>query len=130
MLLGARDQRTQYRIDPGDRALHRTAHPHAEIGRDLIVAAACGVQAPGGGADDFGQPRFHGHVDVFEVPVLGHSVALVFGGDLLQAVVDRLGIGFAHDALFRQHGDMRAAARDILAPQRFVEGDRGVDFGA
>ncbi len=40
--------------------------PEAEIHRHLVVARAAGMQAAGGGADQFGQPRFHIHVDVFK----------------------------------------------------------------
>ncbi len=42
------------------------AHPQVKIGRDLIVARARGMQAAGGGADQFGEPRFDVHVHVFE----------------------------------------------------------------
>ena len=81
------------------------------------------MQATRRRADDFGQARFHRHVDVLKIPVFGHPVGFIFGGNLLQAFVDRLGIGFAYDALLRQHCDMGAAARDIFAPQRLVERD-------
>jgi hypothetical protein len=41
--------------------------PEAEIERHLVVARACGVQPPGGRADQFGKPRLDVHVDVFEL---------------------------------------------------------------
>ena len=128
MFFGARHESAEHCIDPRDRALVGGAHPHAEIGRDLVVAAARGVQPSGHRADDFGQSRFHGHVDVFEVPVLGYAVALVFGGDLLQTAVDGVGVLLRDDTLPCQHRHMRATARDILAPQHLVERDGGVDF--
>jgi hypothetical protein len=31
--------------------------PQAKIERHLVVARTCGVQPPGGGADQFGKPR-------------------------------------------------------------------------
>ena len=37
-----------------------------EIGRDLVVARARGVQPAGGGADQLGQPALDIHMDVFE----------------------------------------------------------------
>ena len=46
---------------------HCVAHPEAEIERHLVVARARGVQAPGGLADQLGQPRLDVHVDVFEL---------------------------------------------------------------
>ena len=47
------------------------AHPEAEIGRDLVIAAARGVQAPSGLADAFGQARLDVHVHVFQRLVPG-----------------------------------------------------------
>ena len=37
-----------------------------EIGRDLVVARARGVQPPGGRPDQFGKPALDIHMDVFE----------------------------------------------------------------
>ena len=71
---------SQQRADQRPAALHRgialIAHPQAEIGRHLVVAAARGVQAAGGLADQFLQARFHVHVDVLEVGAEGKVAAL------------------------------------------------------
>ena len=128
VLLRARNQRDLDRGQPCVDLLDRLARPQFEIGRHLIVAASCGVQAARDRADQFGQPRFHCHVDVFQIPVLGHAITLVLGGDGLEAVVDGLRILTTQDTLRGQHAHMRAAARDILPPQRLVEGNRGIDF--
>ena len=104
------------------------AHPQAEIGRDLIVAAARGVKAPCDRADQFGEPRLGGHVDVFAVPVLGHAICFVFCGDGIETRADRPGILGRDDPGLAQHRDMRLGRGDILPPQRLVERDRGVDF--
>ncbi len=37
-----------------------------EIGRDLVVARACGVQPSRGRTDQFGEPALDVHMDVFE----------------------------------------------------------------
>jgi hypothetical protein len=42
------------------------AHPELEIGRDLVVARARGMQPPGRRADQLGKPRLDVHMDVFE----------------------------------------------------------------
>ena len=42
------------------------AHPQPEIGRDLIVARARGMQPSGCRADHVREPRLDVHVDVFE----------------------------------------------------------------
>ena len=128
MLARAGDQRP---LQSGEAFVHPVeggAHPQAEIGRHLIIAAARGVEASGGRADQLGQSRLGGHVDVFEVPVLGHAVALVFGGDRIEPGADRLRVLGSDDALRTEHRDMGLGGGDILAPERLVERDRGVDF--
>ena len=65
------------RVEPVDRV----AHPEAEIGGDLVVAAARGVQALAGLADALGQPRLDVHVDVFEVVDEREAAGLDLGGD-------------------------------------------------
>ena len=47
-------------------AVDRVAHPQPEIGRDLIVARARGVQPPGRRPDQLGEPALDVHVDVLE----------------------------------------------------------------
>ena len=42
------------------------AHPKPEIGRDLIVARARGVQPPGRRPDQLGEPALDVHMDVLE----------------------------------------------------------------
>ena len=52
------------------------AHPEPEVGRDLIVARACGVQAPRGRPDEFREPALDIHVDVLERPLEGELAGL------------------------------------------------------
>ncbi len=53
------------RVDVVDRV----AHPELEVGRDLVVARARGVQPPRRRADQVGEPRLHVHMDVLERPL-------------------------------------------------------------
>jgi hypothetical protein len=46
--------------------IHRIADIQPEIQRHLVIARACGVQSSCGRADQFGQPAFNVHVNVFE----------------------------------------------------------------
>ena len=66
MLERAIDQRAlvvrKRRVD----AVDGVAHPELEIGRDLVVARARGVQPAGGSADQLGQPALDIHVNVLE----------------------------------------------------------------
>ena len=96
--------------------LARGTGPQTEIRRDLIVATACGVKASRGRPDEFGQPRFDGHVNVFKVPVFRNSIRFVLGGDGLKPPVDGLRVFGGNDALSRQHGDMGTASADVFAP--------------
>ena len=48
------------------RLVDRVAHIEPEIGRDLVVARARGVQPPRGRPDQFGKPALDIHMDVFE----------------------------------------------------------------
>ena len=128
MFFGTGEQR-------GDQALQRQIsfgagglHPQAEIHRHLIVAAARGVQAARGGTDDLFQPGFDMEVDILQRQILDQLAGLIFGGNLLQALVDGGDVFGRNDALLAQHGDMRTAALDVLAPQAFVDADGGVDF--
>ncbi len=66
MLLGLVEQRRLQRGEPGDDAVDCVAHPQAEVGGDLVVARARGVQPARRVADQLGQPRLDIHMDVFE----------------------------------------------------------------
>ena len=52
------------------------AHPEPEVGRDLIVARARGMQAPGGRPDQLGEPAFDVHVDVLQRALEGELAGL------------------------------------------------------
>ena len=54
----------------------RVAHPEPEIGRDLVVARARGVQPPGGRPDQLGEPALDIHVDVLERALEGELAGL------------------------------------------------------
>ena len=43
------------------------AQPQADVGSDLVVAAAAGVQAFAGIADFVGEAAFDVHVDIFQI---------------------------------------------------------------
>ena len=127
MLFGTLDEHALQSADPVDRLVRGVANPQPEIGCDLVVARPRGVQPSRRGADEFAQPVLDGHVDVLELEPLGHPVALIFGANLVEAFEDRRGIALRDDALIAEHGRMGFRGRNILAPQSFVEADRGVD---
>ena len=110
--------------DPVDRV----PHPEAEIDRDLVVARARGVQAPGRRADDLGKAAFHVHMDVFERALKRKCPCLDFAFDLRETLGDRLGVGGFDDALMGEHGEVGLRSRDVLGGKLAVEVDRGVDL--
>src|SRR3546814_6298870 len=112
--------------EAAEHFVDRGAGPQFEIGRDLVVARACGVEPPRRRADLLGQPRFGDHVDIFEGEILGHAVARIVGRDRVEPVADRRGVLGRYHALRRQHRDVRFRSGDVLAPQPLVAGDRGV----
>ncbi len=59
-------QRVLERGECGIQLVDDVADIEAEIGRDLVVARARGVQAPGGRPDQFAKPALDVHMDVFE----------------------------------------------------------------
>ena len=103
----AHDERNLQRVQPGIGLIEAIAHPQAEIGRHLVIAAARSVQPPRHRADQFGQPAFGGHVDVFQIPVFGHATGGIFRRDLVQPCGNRRRIGRRNDALRAQHRHMR-----------------------
>jgi hypothetical protein len=63
----------------GERVVDRIdgrTHPEPEVGRDLIIARARGVQPPGRGPYQFRQPALDVHVNVFERAAEGKGSGL------------------------------------------------------
>ena len=112
--------------DLGIKAVDGVADPEAEIGGDLVVAAAPGVQAFAGFADAVGEAGLDVHVDVFKVVDEREAAGFDLGGDLVEALVDGVGVGALDDADMGEHGGVSAAAGDVLAPQLAIEADRGI----
>ena len=106
----------------------RVAHPELHVERDLVVARARRVQAPGGRPDELGEPALDIHVDVLERAREFEGPRLDFARDLVQAARDGLGVLRRDDALLGEHGGMGLGAGDVLAPQGLVEIDGGVDL--
>ena len=121
-------QRVHHIGDLAGNAVDGVTHPEAEIDRDLVVAAARGVQALARFADAFGQPRLDIHVDVFERAREGESARRDLVLDAVEPLGDRFRVGRLDNALFGEHGDMGARASYVLLPQGLVEFDRGVDI--
>ncbi len=69
MLQGLLRQRLLIAVEGLVDGIDGRAHPQPEIGRDLVIARARGVQPPRGRPDQLGEPALHVHMDVFERPL-------------------------------------------------------------
>jgi len=102
----------------------RVAQPQADVGRDLVVAAASGVEALAGVADERGEALLDVEVDVLVVEVPGEFAAFDFAGDLRHPALDVGQILCADDALLRQHLGVGERTTDVLPRHALVEGHR------
>ena len=130
--VGARERALGERpLQVGDLAVERVdgvAHPELEIGRDLVVARARGVQAPGRRADQRAEPAFDVHVHVLEGARKFEFAGLDFAFDFVQTLRDGGRVLGADDALRGEHRDMGLGSGYILGAELAVKVDRGVDL--
>jgi hypothetical protein len=101
------------------------ARVHRQVGGDLVVARARGVQPPRDGPRQFAQAPLDRHVDVF-VALEGEQALgeLVFDG--LQRGEDRVAVPLGDDPTRGEHPHVRPRLGDILRPQPLIEAERGV----
>ena len=84
----ARCKLDEPRVDPVDRV----ANPEPQVGRDLVVAAAGGVQLAADVAQPVDQRPLDVHVDVFQLDAELEAALLNFLADLAQALAQSAGI--------------------------------------
>ena len=99
-----------------------------DVGRDLVVARARGVQLAADRPGELGEPPLDRHVDVLVVrPRTGTCPSRELGLDRVEAGEQRVAVGGGDDALRREHAGVGAGLRDVVRPQAAVEGQRGVE---
>ena len=104
------------------------ANIEAEVGGDLVVARARGMQPSRGGTDQLGQPALDIHMDVFQ-RALELEIALAdFGQDRVEPLGDVLRIGRGDDAALGQHRGMGLGGGDVLGIHMAIDVDGDVDF--
>ena len=123
VLCRPRRQRQHEVLDLELDGVDGVADKKAEIGGDLVVAAARGVQFSGGFSHDFGEAGFDVGVDVFQGFLKSEFSGFDFGGDLREAVINALDIRRVQDAGGFEHGGVGAGGGDVLAPELAVEAD-------
>ena len=123
--------RRQRMLERSERAIglvDDVADIEAEIGRDLVVARARGVQPSRGGPDQFGKPALDVHMDVFERALEVESALADLRQDRVEALCDVFRITSGDDAVVREHGGMRLRRGDVLGIHVTVDVDGDVDF--
>ena len=108
-------------------------HIELEIGRDLVVARARGVELARHGPDQLAQAALDIEMNVLERARELELACLDLGRDRVETGGDRIGLFRIDDAGCPEHGDMGLGGHDIVTPQALVEVDGGIyllhDFG-
>ncbi len=129
LTLGQADERPleveQRPVQPIDRA----PEPEPQVGRDLVVARAPGVQLSGHGADAVGQGRFEVEVDVLERGVPIDRAGGDRLGEPVQATDELIDLVVGQQAGACQPADVRDRTRDIVGGELAIELDRAREIG-
>ena len=103
----------------------RLAQPQTQIGCDLIVARAGGVQALAGLPDESDQPPLDIDVDILGRERPAKPSRFDFAGDPGKAGLDRFEIRRRQDPNGAEHARMRKGRPDVLGREAPVKTDRG-----
>ncbi len=125
VLLGQVQQGAAQGAEQADDIVDLAAQPQADVGGDLVVARAAGVQALAGVARHGGQARFDVQVHVFQVQLPLERAGFDLLADLRHALLDGGAIGLRDDALLGEHGRVRERALDVEQREALVEEYRG-----
>ena len=124
VLVGDVEQRALRGLDRRERLVDRGTEQQAHVGRDLVVAAAAGVQPLAGLADDLGQAPLDVEVHVFVGLRPRKGAGADLGADLREALLDRREVALADDVRRVQHARVRYRGFDVELGKPQVEGDR------
>ncbi len=83
VLFGLVDERPLERRHRAIEPVDRVAHPELEVGRDLVVARARGVEPPCCFADRLVEPRLDVEMNVLVLGAEGKGAGFDFGADFL-----------------------------------------------
>ncbi len=127
--LGGVDQRERERVDGARGVTGAVAGEQGDVGRDLVVARARGVQLAADAAGDLRDTALDRHVDVLVALLKREGVAdelALDGGERLQ---QGLAVVLGDDLPRGEHAGVRARLRDVVGPEAPVEGQRRVQAG-
>jgi hypothetical protein len=113
--------------DEGQQVVDLGPEPEADVGGDLVVARARGVQPLAGVAGELREAVLDIEVDVLALDRPGELPGAHLLEDLRHAAFDRLEVRRRQDADFREHARVRERALDVELGEPPVEADRGVE---
>jgi hypothetical protein len=122
------DQRSLQPVQDRAERVDLLAQVEAQVGGDLVVARAPGVQLFAGFADALDQACLDVHVDIFQGNRPVKSTLFDFSQDAFESVDDGTGLVSGDDADMAEHAGVRDRARDVVAIQALVKADRGGKF--
>ena len=121
MGVGELDKRGHQRLQQDDRAGGVRANQERQVGRDLVVTRAGGVQLAAERADQFRQPALDRHVDVLVVVVCGEVAALDLARDGVEASLDSPVLLVVEHAEAVQGARVRTRLLDVERREALVE---------
>ena len=119
--IAAADHRPLHVAQPRDNCVNRLADPETQIGRDLVVTAAGGMELASHIADTICEGLLHMHVDVFKLGAKREAVLLDFFAYLAQALFNLTRFVTGEKANFGEHLGMRGRSGDIVRKQAAIE---------
>jgi hypothetical protein len=102
-------------------------HQQGEVGGDLVVAGAGGVELAAERTNQLGEPALDRHVDVLVVLAELEAAGVELGPDPVQALRDLLELGVVEHTELGEHASVRLRLLDVEGREAPIERDRGVD---
>ena len=121
------DQRGLQRFQRIFRGVYRITNPEPEIGCDLIVARARGMQPSCSITDHISQACLDIHMDVFEIGAKIECTGIDFSSDVFEPSTNCGYIFAGQDAGITQHASMRDGSGDVLSIKRLVKADGSIN---
>ena len=109
-----------------DRSVAALADVEGDVGRDLVVARAPGVELAAHRPGDLGDPPLDRHVDVLVVGREREAVLAELGGDLVERRVQGVELAVVEHPGEKQRPRVRLRLAHVLGPEALIELDRRV----
>src|SRR5262249_5805131 len=109
--------------EAGIEVVDGLADPELDVGDDLVVATAGGVELPADVAEPVDEGALDVRVDIFEGIRPLHLAALDLRADVGEGGADGLGLSGGEQPDLGQHAGMGLAGEDVVPEEALVVGD-------